>query len=147
MICIHGVYKIIVIYSPLYCISYFCVYTAVISFHKGVHTKLFPIHIRLAVQYYKHINCKQLKTLESLQQMAEKSASYESLQHVSLQGSAVTTQEQLKACCKLRYEPRRVKNKGAILVIVCNYLIVSVFGLLLQYYNSITGSELYKAYL
>ena len=71
--------------------------------------------------------------------MAEKLASYKSLQHISLQGSAVTTQEQLKACCKLRYKPRRVKNKGAILVLVCNYLIVSVFGLLLKYIA--TGSE------
>ena len=74
--------------------------------------------------------------------MAEKSASYESLQHISLQGSAVTTQEQLKACYKLRYKPRRVKNKGAILVLVCNFLIVGVFGLVLQYIK--TGSE-YKA--
>ena len=76
--------------------------------------------------------------------MAEKSASYESLHHISLQGSAVTTQEQLKACYKLRYKPRRVKNKGAILMLVCNYLIVSVFGLLLQYIK--TGSD-YKACL
>ena len=50
-----------------------------------------------------------------------------------LQKSVTSNEGYLKVCCKPTYRPRRVKNKGAILVLVWNYLICSVFHLLLKY--------------
>ena len=50
-----------------------------------------------------------------------------------LQESVTPNEGNLKVCCKPTYRPRRVKNKVAILVLVWNYLIYSVFHLLLKY--------------
>ena len=36
----------------------------------------------------------------------------------------ITTKEYLQACCRLKYRPRRLKNKGAILLLVWNFLVV-----------------------
>ena len=36
----------------------------------------------------------------------------------------ITTKEYLKACCKLKYRPRRLKNKGAILLLIWNLLVM-----------------------
>ena len=47
--------------------------------------------------------------------------------------STITTLEKLQLCCKPTYKPRRVKNKGAILVLVWNYMIMSVYGMFNQY--------------
>ena len=47
-----------------------------------------------------------------------------------------STREQLQVCCKPTYKPRIVKNKGAISVLVWNYLIMNVYGLLAQYVDS-----------
>ena len=55
---------------------------------------------------------------------------YESLQDIS---ALITTKERLQLCCKPTYKPRRVKSKGAILVLICNYLIMNEFYLLSQY--------------
>ena len=48
--------------------------------------------------------------------------------------STITTMERLQLCCKPSYKPRRVKNKGAILVLVWNYLIMTVFRLFVNQY-------------
>ena len=48
--------------------------------------------------------------------------------------STITTMERLQLCCKPSYKPRRVKNKGAILVLVWNYLIMTIFRLLVNHY-------------
>ena len=47
--------------------------------------------------------------------------------------NTITTMERLQIRCKPSYKPRRVKNKGAILVLMWNYLIMIVFGSLNQY--------------
>ena len=61
--------------------------------------------------------------------MARVSDEHESLQDVSI----FTTKEQFQLCCKPTYKPRRVKNKGAIFVLIWNYLIMNEFYLLSQY--------------
>ena len=48
------------------------------------------------------------------------------LRHVSLESSELTTKERLSICCKPSFQLRRLKNKGAILVLVWNYLCISV---------------------
>ena len=46
----------------------------------------------------------------------------------SLEDSGVLTrQEQLKICCKPTYRLRRLRNRGAILLLVWNYLIITMF--------------------
>ena len=50
------------------------------------------------------------------------SFSSQPLNHVTLPIDEVTTKEQLKLCCKPRYKIRRVKTKGAILVLIWNFL-------------------------
>ena len=52
------------------------------------------------------------------------------LQRASLlqSSTAVTSEEHLQLCCKLQYKPRRVKSKGAILVLILNFLTVNVFN-------------------
>ena len=67
--------------------------------------------------------------------MAEELSTYESLQHVSLVNSTVTTQERLRLCCKPTYKPRCLKNKGAILVLVWNYLTMNLLTFLLYNIN------------
>ena len=43
---------------------------------------------------------------------------YESYQQAALLNcSTITTRERLQLCCKPTYKPRKVKNKGAILVL------------------------------
>lgn len=59
------------------------------------------------------------------------------LQDISVVGSKATFKEQAKTCWKLSYTPRNVKNKGAILVLVWNYLVMSVFYLLMNYTDSV----------
>ena len=44
-----------------------------------------------------------------------------------LQSSHITTSERLKVCFKPKYDIRKLKNKGAVLVLVFNFLITSVF--------------------
>ena len=52
--------------------------------------------------------------------MARDLGGYESLQDVSMLSSTITTKEHLQLCCKPTYKPRRVKNKGAVFVLVMN---------------------------
>ena len=44
-----------------------------------------------------------------------------------LENSDITVGERLKICFKPRYDLRKVKNKGAILVLVWNFLVTSMF--------------------
>ena len=48
-----------------------------------------------------------------------------SLEHVSLLDSGLTRKEQLRICCKPTFQTRRLKNKGAILLLVWNFLLFS----------------------
>ena len=62
---------------------------------------------------------------------------YESHEETSLLScKKITTWEWLKLCCRPTYRPRRVKSKGAILLLVWNYLIMNVFGLLNKYLDN-----------
>ena len=54
----------------------------------------------------------------------------------------ISVTSNLKVCCKPTYRPRRVKNKGAILVLIWNHLIFSVFHLLLKYKDITWGTPL-----
>ena len=40
------------------------------------------------------------------------------LRHITLQSSELTTKERLSICCKPSFRLRRLKNKGAILVLI-----------------------------
>ena len=62
--------------------------------------------------------------------MAEESSDYGSIQLAPLPSSELTAKEWLKLRCKLKYKPRMVKNKGAILVLVWNCLIMNILTLL-----------------
>ena len=62
--------------------------------------------------------------------MAEESSNYGSIQLTPLPSSELTAKECLKLRCKLTYKLRIVKNKGAILVLVWNFLIMNIFTLL-----------------
>ena len=48
-------------------------------------------------------------------------------------GNSTVNKKHLKSCCKPVYRPRRVKNKGALLVLVWNFLTMSVFYLINDY--------------
>ena len=49
-----------------------------------------------------------------------------SFQHKS-NDSEITFSERLKICCEPKYQPRKLKNKGAILVLVWNFLATTVY--------------------
>ena len=55
------------------------------------------------------------------------------MEHVSLLSSEPTTVEQLKVFCKPTYQMRKLRNKGAILVLIWSYLVMSVFIYLYSY--------------
>ena len=59
----------------------------------------------------------------------------DSFQHES-NDSEITFSERLKICCKPKYQPRKLKNKGAVLVLVWNFLVMAVYYYL--YYKSVT---------
>ena len=52
------------------------------------------------------------------------------LRHVSLGSSELTTKERLSICCKPSFQLRRLKNKGAILILIWSFL----FAFLFQFY-------------
>ena len=54
------------------------------------------------------------------------SSSGRSLHHVMLPTDEVSIKEQLKLCCKPTYKIRRIKSKGAILVLIWNFLALFV---------------------
>ena len=69
--------------------------------------------------------------------------SSQSLHHVTLPIDEVSTKEQLKLCCKPRFKIRRVKRKGAVLVLVWNFLALFVLWYLnnSQYRSYIPNSD------
>ena len=67
----------------------------------------------------------------------------ESLQHASLFSSnTITAKERLQLCCRPTYKPRKVKNKGAILVLIWSFLIMSVIDGRLTHYDISGGVNL-----
>ena len=58
---------------------------------------------------------------------------------------SITVQEKLRECFKPRYRPRRVKNKGAILVIVWGFLITSLHSNLFYFVSSTYSKPVYTA--
>ena len=50
----------------------------------------------------------------------------DSFQHKS-NDSEITFSERLKICCEPKYQPRKLKNKGAVLVLVWNFLATTVY--------------------
>ena len=72
--------------------------------------------------------------------MAREMGQYESI-HQS--NSTLTAQENLQqCCCKVTYKPRHLKNKGAILVLIWNYLIMNLLTLYTDRGNE-TGTVVY----
>ena len=61
------------------------------------------------------------------------------LRHVTLQSSELTTKELLSICCKPSFTLRRLKHKGAILVLIWSYLCISLG----YYYQKISESMNY----
>ena len=51
---------------------------------------------------------------------------------VSSQPGTITTKEYLQICCRVTYQMRNLKAKGAILVLVWNFLVMSAFNYLLD---------------
>ena len=51
---------------------------------------------------------------------------------VSAKIGEVTTKEYLQTCFRLKYRARRLKHKGAVLVIVWSFLMISVFHFTLE---------------
>ena len=58
-----------------------------------------------------------------------------------LSSEKITTKERLQLCCKPTYKPRRVKNKGAVFVLILNYLIMNSFCFLQNLMLDISGYE------
>ena len=48
------------------------------------------------------------------------------LEYVSLGNSELTIKDRLSICCKPSFQLRKLRNKGAILVLVWNYLCISI---------------------
>ena len=48
------------------------------------------------------------------------------LRHITLLSSELTTKERLSICCKPSFRLRRLKNKGAILVLIWSYLCINL---------------------
>ena len=57
-----------------------------------------------------------------------------STQHRTLVSSMITVKERVKLCLMPTYRPRMVRNKGAILVLVFNFLIMNALALLSIYW-------------
>ena len=59
----------------------------------------------------------------------------------------ITAREYLQVCCKITYRTRKLKHKGAILVLMWSFLVLSVYGYLFDtvlpsYDDTITYSVL-----
>ena len=66
------------------------------------------------------------------------SSSSKSISLASINNQVITRKDKLKACCMVkRYQIRRVKNKGAVLILAISYLVTS----LLYFIASITAHK------
>ena len=68
----------------------------------------------------------QLDKMEEISSMCN-SDSVTPLRNVSLGSSELTTKERLSICCKPSFQLRRLKNKGAILVLICSFFCATFF--------------------
>ena len=68
----------------------------------------------------------QLDKMEEISSMCN-SDSVTPLRNVSLGSSELTTKERLSICCKPSFQLRRLKNKGAILVLICSFFYATFF--------------------
>ena len=68
----------------------------------------------------------QLDKMEEISSICS-SNSTTPLRNVSLGSSELTTKERLSICCKPSFQLRRLKNKGAILILIWSFLCASVF--------------------
>ena len=76
--------------------------------------------------------------------MAREMGQYESLQRSN---PTLHTQENLQQCCgRVTYKPRYLKNKGAILVLIWNYLIMNLLSLHIDR-SSESGTVVYMYYM
>ena len=69
----------------------------------------------------------------------ESSLALTNIERVTLSECEFTVREKLKECFKPRYRVRRVKNKGAILVLVWSFLVTSLY-----FYISYVASKIYN---
>ena len=65
--------------------------------------------------------------------------------NVSSQPDKITTKECLQTCCRISYQMRKLKNKGAILVLVWSFMVMSVLNylannLLISYHDILSYS-------
>ena len=73
------------------------------------------------------------------------SSSSKSISLASFNNQGITRKERLSACCNVkRYQIRRVKNKGAVLVLVISYLVTSILYFLV---NSVTEHLVHQVWL
>ena len=73
-----------------------------------------------------------------------------SLEDVSLLNPAniAVTKEHLKICCKPVYHPRRFKSKGALLILVWNFLCMSVLHILChKLYDKVTSKAVFAVFV
>ena len=64
------------------------------------------------------------------------SSSSKSISLASFNNQEITIKDKLSTCCNVkRYQIRRVKNKGAVLVLVISYLVTSIFYFLVNITN------------
>ena len=90
--------------------------------------RLRVIHSTCIHKVNDHLTAR-VRIMDSIEESKESyisKKSMTSLQHVSLLSSGLTRKEQIKLHCKPTYRLRKVKNKGAILVIVWSYLITNI---------------------
>ena len=73
---------------------------------------------------------------ESIQESTESTTPLHNVSSVASLDGALTRQERFQIRCKLAYRMRRLKNKGAILILVWNFLISSMF-----FINGIIGVD------
>ena len=73
------------------------------------------------------------------------SSSSKSISLASFNNQGITRKERLSACCNVKhYQIRRVKNKGALLVLAISYLVTSILYFLV---NSVVDDIVHQVWL
>ena len=66
------------------------------------------------------------------------------MEHVVLHSSdRLTRKEQLQICCKPTYNIRKLKSKGAIVLLIGNYFVYSLFSFFAGHYSGMTKTPYY----
>ena len=69
-----------------------------------------------------------------MEENTNSSSSSKSISLASFNNRGITRKERLSACCNVKhYQIRRVKNKGAVLVLAISYLVTSILYFLINY--------------